>query len=150
MELTELYQQHKQSVYRLAVTWLRSACEAEDVTQETFLRLIEWKGKLQPGRERSWLLAVAANLCRDRLRLRKRHPEEPLSEQLPGIGPKDFEVLEAVLELPLKERSAVHLYYFEGYSTVEIAAIMGCSRSAVSKWLGMARKRLKHRLEAFG
>ena len=60
MELTELYQQHKQSVYRLAVTWLRSACEAEDVTQETFLRLIEWKGKLQPGRERSWLLAVAA------------------------------------------------------------------------------------------
>lgn len=149
MDLTEIYRQHKQSVYRMALTWLRSVSEAEDVTQETFLRLLEWKDRLQPGKERSWLLTVAANLCRDRLRLRKRHPEEPLSDQLPGVSPGHSAVLEAVLELPVKERTAVHLYYYEGYSTVEIAGIMDCSRSAVSKWLGMARKRLKHRLEAF-
>ena len=149
MELSELYREYKQSVYRLALTWLRSVSEAEDVTQETFLRLVEWGHRVQPGKEKAWLLKVTANLCRDRLRARKRQAEEPLSEQLPGMNPAHSEVLEAVLQLPVKERTVVYLYYFEGYSTMEIAAIRGCSRSAVSKWLAQARVHLKSRLEAF-
>lgn len=149
MELSELYREYKQSVYRLALTWLRSVSEAEDVTQETFLRLVEWGHCVQPGKEKAWLMKVTANLCRDRLRARKRQAEEPLSEQLPGMNPEHSEVLEAVLQLPVKERTVVYLYYFEGYSTMEIAAIRGCSRSAVSKWLAQARVHLKSRLEAF-
>jgi len=149
MELSELYREYKQSVYRLALTWLRSVSDAEDVTQETFLRLVQWRSRVQPGKEKAWLLKVTANLCRDRLRARKRQAEEPLSEQLPGIRPETSALLEAVLELPLKERSVVYLYYYEGYSTMEIAAIRGCSRSAVSKWLAQARIHLKSRLEAF-
>ena len=149
MEISELYREYKQSVYRLALTWLRSVSEAEDVTQETFLRLVEWGSCVQPGKEKAWLMKVTANLCRDRLRARKRQAEEPLSEQLPGMNPEHSEVLEAVLQLPVKERTVVYLYYFEGYSTMEIAAIRGCSRSAVSKWLAQARVHLKSRLEGF-
>lgn len=149
MGIFEIYQENKQSVYRLALTWLRSVSEAEDVTQDTFLRLLEKQNTVQPGKERAWLLTVAANLCKDRLRSRKRHPEDPISEQLPEMRAEETVILEAVMSLPVKERTVVYLYYYEGYSTVEIAQIRRCSRSAVSKWLGQARKRLKSRLEEF-
>jgi len=149
MGLSEIYREHKHSVYRLALTWLRSVSDAEDVTQEVFLRLVEREQSVQPGKERAWLLTVTSNLCKDRLRAWKRHREEPLSEQIPGMSTETSSLLEAVLELPVKERTVVYLYYYEGYSTMEIADIKGCSRSAVSKWLGQARKRLKSRLEEF-
>lgn len=58
MDISELYREHKQSVYRLALTWLRSVSEAEDVTQEVFLRLVQWRSRVQPGKEKSWLLKV--------------------------------------------------------------------------------------------
>ena len=105
MDISELYREHKQSVYRLALTWLRSISEAEDVTQEVFLRLVQWKSRVEPGKEKAWLLKVTANLCRDHLRARKRYSEEPLSEQLPSMKQENSGVLQAVLDLPVKERT---------------------------------------------
>lgn len=77
--------------------------------------------------ERAWLLRVAANLCKNRLSYWKRHPQEELSDLLPGRAPEPelSAVWDAVGALPARYRGVIHLYYYEGYTTVEIAGFWG-------------------------
>ncbi len=70
MDAAALYREHKLTVYRLALSYTRSAAEAEDVLQSTFLKLLEKQPQLEAGKEKAWLCTVTANLCRDRLRRR--------------------------------------------------------------------------------
>ena len=147
MDAMELYTQHKNMVYRLALSYLRSRPDAEDVTQQVFLRLLEHQGKIRPGKERSWLAAVTANLCRDVLRSASRRCTEPLSEEPVFQDGAQRELFHAVMELNAQERASVYLYYYEGYSTMEIAKILRISRSAVSTRLYRARQHLKEKLE---
>lgn len=151
MDVEQIYQTHKNAVYRLALTYLHSTAEAEDVTQEVFIKLITGKEVLYPGRERAWLLTATANLCKDRLRFWKRHEEEELTdhlaEQLPSPGDSASDILAEVMALPTKERTVIHLYYYEGFSTAEIAAIQGISQTAVTTRLARARNHLKTSLE---
>lgn len=142
-----LYNQHKNMVYRLALSYLKSRADAEDVTQQVFLRLLECQGKIAPGKERSWLAAVTANLCRDTLRSAVRRLTQPLSEELVFEDEDQSEVFQAVMELGEQERAAVYLYYYEGYDTREIAQILKISRTAVTTRLSRARQHLKEKLE---
>ncbi len=141
--MIQLYEEHKRSVYRLALSYLRSAAEAEDVSQTVFLRLLEKQPRLTPGKEKAWLCTVTANLCRDRLRALRRRPTEPLTPDIPFEDRAQGELVAAVMALGEKERSVVHLYYYEGYSTAEIAAILGIQPSAVTTRLARARTHLK-------
>ena len=143
----ELYNQHKNMVYRLALSYLRSRADAEDVTQQVFLRLLEYRGKIASGKERSWLAAVTANLCRDTLRSAVWRITEPLREELVFEDEGQSEVFWAVMELGEQERAAVYLYYYEGYDTREIARILKISRTAVTTRLSRARQHLKEKLE---
>ena len=147
MDVMDLYTQHKNMVYRLALSYLKSRADAEDVTQQVFLRLLEYRRKIAPGKERSWLAAVTANLCRDTLRSAVRRLAEPLSEELFFQDKEQGEVFWAVMELGEQERAAVYLYYYEGYDTREIAQILKISRTAVTTRLSRARQHLKEKLE---
>lgn len=148
MDILNVYEQQKNAVYRLALTYLHSASDAEDVCHDAFMKLIEHQNQILPGRERAWLATVTANLCKNRLRLASRHREEPLTEDIPLPDTEDSGVYEAVMSLTVGERTVVYLYYYEGYSTAEIAAIQNISRSAVTTRLERARKHLRNRLEA--
>lgn len=151
MKITEIYSDHKNAVYRLALTYLHNVEEAEDVTQDVFLKLIANGDAIVPGKERAWLLTATANLCKDRLRFWKRHEEieltDRLAEELPGAEKPDSAVLEAVMSLPVKERTVIHLHYYEGFSTAEIAKIQGITQTAVTTRLARGRKHLKLSLE---
>ena len=147
MDVMALYTEHKNMVYRLALSYLKSRADAEDVTQQVFLRLLEYQRKITPGKERSWLAAVTANLCRDTLRSTVRRFTEPLSEELVFQDEDQSEVFRAVMELGEQERAAVYLYYYEGYDTREIAQILKISQTAVTTRLSRARKHLKEKLE---
>ena len=147
LDVLALYEAHKNMVYRLALSFLRSVPDAEDAVQQVFLRLIEHQGSITPGKERSWLAAVTANLCRDMLRSAERRRTEPLSDQLPIRDEDQREVFWAVMELGENERAAVYLYYYEGYNTAEIARILGISRTAVTTRLDRARRHLKGKSE---
>ncbi len=147
MDVLALYEQHKNMVYRLALSYTKSRPDAEDVVQQAFIRLLENDGKIRPGREKAWLAAVTVNLCKDLLRSAWRRKTEPLSEELFFDTPDHSEVFWAVMALGESERAAVYLYYYEGYSTQEIARILGISRTAVTTRLDRARKHLKIRLE---
>ena len=143
----KLYEQHKGMVYRLALSYLKSPEDAEDVCQTVFLRLIEHREKIRTGREKAWLAAVTANLCRDMLRSAQRRKTEALSDEQPVLWREPSPILEAIMELGEKERAAVYLYYYEGYSVKETAGILGLSVTAVTTRLSRAREHLRSRLE---
>lgn len=149
MDIAEIYETYKNAVYRLALVYLGSAAEAEDIVQDVFLKLIVCERKIPPEKMRSWLLTVTANLCRDCLRTRKRHPEEELPEELPYSPQEGFELFSEVMALPEKEKAVVHLFYYEGYPVREIARILKISGTAVTTRLSRARKHLKERMEEF-
>lgn len=151
MEVNELFERYGDAVYRLAWSFTGSRQDAEDVTQTVFLKVLEQKPDLLPGKERAWLLQVTANECRSLRRRLSRRRAEPL-EELAGLAAPEREesVLRQVLSLRPGEREAVCLFYYEGYSTAEIAKMLRISRSAVTTRLQRGRKHLKDILKEEG
>lgn len=144
-----LARQYAPAVYRLAYARTGSRADAEDVMQETFLRLVKTKPDFtDKTHARAWLLRVAANCANDLFRLPWRKREECLDEGTPAPAePEAGGVAEAVLALPAKYRIPIHLYYYEGFSVAEIAKIMGKSEGTVKSRLFRARTLLRDQLE---
>ena len=145
-------QRHGQTVYRLAYARTGNREDAEDVTQETFLRLVRAAPKFRDEDHcRAWLLRVAANCAQDLFRAPWRKRERPIEEaehlHVADHIPEPGGVLEAVLSLPESYRLPVHLFYYEGYQTEEIARLLGRSPSTVRAQLTRARQRLRELLK---
>ena len=142
------YDTYSGAVFRLAMVYLGQQADAEDVTQETFLRLL-YRAPIfaDQTHEKRWLLQVTANLCRDQLRgfWRKRITE--LEDTLPAAAQEERDALDAVIRLPEKYRLPIHLHYYEGYSVAEIAEILKLGQSAVKMRLKRGREMLKLELE---
>ncbi|MDE7042843.1 MAG: RNA polymerase sigma factor [Oscillospiraceae bacterium] len=142
-QLSELFARYGDDVYRFAYSFTRHAADAEDVCQSVFCRLAEGRTELELGKEKAWLLACAANACKNRFRFLKRWQSLPLEAAADVPGGNGGDVLEAVLSLPEKYRAPVHLYYYEGYSQGEIADILGLRLTAVQTRMQRARAMLK-------
>ncbi|MFT3972631.1 MAG: RNA polymerase sigma factor [Amaricoccus sp.] len=148
---------HAPRVFAVARRMLGDPAEAEDVTQETMLRLWRIAPDWQPGQAAlgTWLHRVAANLCIDRLRRRREVTSDGVPEradEAPGalarIEADDrAAALHAALgELPDRQRLAIVLRHFEERSNPEIAEILDTSVEAVESLLGRARRDLTARL----
>lgn len=138
------------SILRLAYSYLHSIEDAEEVLQDTLLQFLRTAPDLQsPAHEKAWLLRVAANLSKNRLSYWRRHPQEELSDLLPAENedPRLEEVWDSVKALPPKYRVVVHLYYYEQYTTVEIARLLGKKESTVRSLLARARGLLRENWE---
>lgn len=145
---------HLSAVLALARRMLRDDAEAEDIAQETLLRLWRSSGgiELGPYGLRPWLRRVASNLCIDRVRSGKRVsvveevPEvsQP-PDQLTAIDTRESsERVDAALKaLPERQRLALVLFHFEGMSQVDVGKAMGISDEAVESLLARARRTLK-------
>lgn len=146
--LEELVTQYENTLFRAALAILGDAQEAEDAVQDTFLRYLEKRPELKDEtHEKAWLLRVTANSCKSVLRSRKRHPAVELLDVYPAPDQDSRELVEAVLELPANQRAAIHLFYYEGYSTKEIAHILGQRPGTVRSHLSRAREALRRHLE---
>lgn len=145
-DLEQAIREYGHRVQSLAFVYLKNRFDAEDVSQEVFLTYLRKAPRfISAQKEKSWLMTVTANRCRDLLR--SKHREElPLTEDLSYIPPQESEVLQAVLELDEKYRVAIHLHYYEGYSLKEIAALMRVRTGTVGSWLCRGREILKQRL----
>jgi RNA polymerase sigma factor (sigma-70 family) len=144
--LRNAMEHHGDMVYRLALCRMQSTADAEDVYQDVFVRLLGqpeqgWEGE----RLKAWLIRTTLNRCADLHRFRLRRPVLAWSEAADLAQPADerAEVWDAVAHLPEKLRTAVHLYYAEGYSTEEIAALLGVPAATVRTRLRRARMKLK-------
>lgn len=145
--LEELVTKYENTLFRTALAILKDVPEAEDAVQDTFLRYLEKRPEFRDeGHERAWLLKVTANGCKSRLRARKRRPTEELLDIYPTKDGDSGELLEAVLALPANQRAAVHLHYYEGYTTDEIARILGQRPGTVRSHLSRARESLRKSL----
>ena len=144
----ELARAYAPAIYRLASARTGSRADAEDIMQEVFVRLLRAGPDFADrAHARAWLLRVAANCANDWFRAPWRRREGPLTDSLPAPEHEDGGVVEAVLALPAKYRTAVHLYYYEELSVAEIAKITGKSESAVKSRLFRARAMLREALK---
>lgn len=141
------------AVWRLARARMGNQADAADAFQGAFLALCQAKPQFESlGHQKAWLLRVTINCCNQIARKRAAHPVAPLDgidvaspEPEPG---RDLE-LEAMLAcLSDAQRTAVHLFYFEGYSTDDIAHITGERPATVRSHLYRARKTLRLELES--
>lgn len=146
--LETLVTQYENTLLRAALAILGDASEAEDAVQDAFVRYLEKAPAFQSeDHRRCWLLKVLANGCKSRLRTRKRWKTVELLDCYPAPDEGSRVVMEAVMALPPKERAAVHLFYYEGYSTEEIAVILGQRPGTVRSHLSRARQALREQLK---
>lgn len=133
--------ENENRLYRTALAILGHPQEAEDAVQDVFVRYLE-KAPAKLESPTAWLMRVLINGCKSRLRLQWRQVIE-LPDTLPAPGPEEREELEELWSLPPEERAAIHLFYYEGYSTDEIAQLTGVAPGTVRSRLSRARERLR-------
>jgi len=154
-----LLEQHVPQVYRFALRLAGDPHQAEDLTQETFLRA--WRRRKQlrdPGAARVWLFKITVNLWRDQLRRAQHGPEhaDGLCEVHEGRQPpperamidqEDVQrALGAMDSLPDRQREVLYLRACEGLSVGQIADVLGISTEAAKASLSLARKAMRRRL----
>ena len=150
-ELAGLYRRRVGMVYQICLMLLKNVPDAEDACQTVFRKVLEQSEPFRdPEHERAWLIATARNECRNQLKhwWRTRRAGEEALETIPWEAPEDGEVWQALLSLPERERTALYLHYYQGYSTEETAELMGTKPATLRTWLFRARGKLKQRLEA--
>lgn len=134
-ELERLAGQYADMIYRIALNDTRSPADAEDILQEVLLSLFTTTPTFEsPEQEKYWLIRVTMNKGKNHWRSLLHHSTLPLEEADGYLSQEpDHRAL----------REAVDLYYFEGYSTSEIAAILNTKEATVRTWLHRGRQRLK-------
>ena len=123
--------------------------DAEDILQDTLIQYIRKAPAFaNESHEKAWLLTVAANLSKNKIEYLNIRKADELSEELVAEKKEDLAfVWDAVKQLPEKYREVVHLFYQEGYSTKDIAGILGRNESTVRSDLNRARGQLKNILK---
>lgn len=139
-----LLDRHGESILRLAYSYLHNQSDAEDILQDTLIQYLRTAPVLEsPAHEKAWLLRVAGNLSKNLLRAQGYRQADQLKETLAAQEREDLSyVWEAV--------KAIHLFYYEGYSTAQIARILDQKESTVRSRLKRGREKLKPLLEEVG
>lgn len=137
------------SILRLAYSYLHNMQDAEDVLQDTLIKLISKGPEFENSmHEKAWLLRVAGNISKNKLISNRIHMTDELDDELMAENREDLSfVWDAVKSLPVQYRETVHLFYYEGYSTEEIASILKKNDATVRSDLRRARIRLREILK---
>ncbi|MGD9764752.1 MAG: RNA polymerase sigma factor [Candidatus Binatia bacterium] len=155
----QLVDRHLHPVVQLAARILGDAAEAEDVAQETFVRLWAHAGRWRPNEARlsTWLHRVALNLCYDRRARRREVAADDAGESAdPGADLADHmegrdlsrHVRAEIMRLPESQRTAIALCHYQGMSNSEAAEIMNVTVEALESLLSRARRTLRDRLRS--
>ena len=167
--LNGLMERHGEKLFHYLIRQLGNEQDAEDVAQETFVRVYQNCQRFDARQKfTTWLYTIATNLSRDRLRYRARHPqvsleaekgesETSLLDTVPAEYPSPAEeavraesgeaVRRAIAMLPEELRTPLILFEYEGLSHTEIATILNCSAKAIETRLYRARKQLRSLLQ---
>ncbi len=145
-ELISCVKQYHKTVFRLAYSYVKNHADAEDICQDTFVKLMDYTGEF-PAEEdcKRWLIRVVVNLSKNLLRSCRFTRTEELSDEIPleTADNEEKELWALVKALPVKYGEVIHLFYYEGYSVKEIADILSISQTAVTTRLSRGRNRLK-------
>lgn len=152
-EIAGIYRRQFKLVYQVCLVLMKHVPDAEDAAQTVFRRVMERREPFRdPEHEKAWLIVTARNECRDQLKhwWRTRREDVSALDGLTWEQPEDAQVWAQVVALPEKHRLVLYLHYYQGYTTDEIAQMLGNNPSTVRSRLVQARKKLKLRLEEEG
>lgn len=137
------------NILRLAYSYLHNKSDAEEILQDTLIQFLRMAPTFKTEEyKKAWLLRVAGNLSKNRIQYNRTRDADELNEELAEEKRKDLSfVWEAVKALPVKYREVIHLFYYEGYSTAEIASILHEKETTVRSHLGRGRGKLRELLK---
>ena len=143
-------EKYRDNIYAVAFNYFKNAPDADDIVQDVLLKLYR-TDKIFESEDhvRNWLLRVTVNQCKKisvSSWFRKNVPLETYAESLEYETPEESDLFFAVMNLPKKYRIIVHLFYYEDYSTKDIAEMLRLKEPTVRTRLMRARKILKERL----
>lgn len=150
-KFTELVKAYRAEMYKIAFCQTKNHADAEDVTQEAFLRLLRTESEFASDEEcKAWLIRVTINCSKDLLkshwyRFSQAFAEPQLLPQNEKSG--NGELLGTVMKLGRKYRTVLFLFYYSGRSVNEIAEALGIKASTVTTRLSRGRTMLKKLLE---
>lgn len=145
----QMLNHHGNAILRLAYSYLHNMEDAEEILQDTLIQFL----KIEPvfesrEHEKAWLFRVAANLSKNRIKYNAMRQTDELMDELVAVEREDLSfVWDAVKALPEKYREVVHLFYYEGYSTAQIAKILHKNEATVRSNLARGREKLKNILK---
>ena len=133
------------AILRLAYSYVHNMADAEDVLQETVMRVLDANPTFENAtHEKSYLLRAASNVAKNMITAGKRREADELDDNLVAEEREDLSfVWEAVKKLPDIQREVIHLFYQEGYQTAEIAKILDRKEATIRSDLKRAREHLK-------
>ena len=149
-QFTCLAQRYIDTVYRVALNYIKSPADAEDITQDVFLKLLQQKQTFDSDDHvKYWLIRVTINGCKNLVRSRwwKAESFEEYAGKLVFDNQEQSELFYTVMALPRKYRLPIYLHYYEGYSTQEIGQLLKLPKNTVCTQLKRGRELLKKALQ---
>lgn len=146
-ELERYIELFRGTVYRLAFSWLKNREDAEDISQDAFLKLYTSKESFACDENvKAWLIRVTVNLCKNLLKSSwRKNRAESFAEEI-SPPPDELHIDEYIARLKPEYSSVLYLFYYEGYSVKEIAEICRLTSVAVRTRLSRGRDKLKEML----
>lgn len=138
--ISDLLDKYGDMVLRIAYTYLKNRADAEDIVQDVFLRIIDKKLSFNDeNHEKSWLIRATINMCKNKVNMFWNKNKCSIDDvQEFAVSDKyntDTSVFQAVMALGEKYRVVVYMYYYEGYSTPEIANVIGKNETTIRSLL---------------
>lgn len=147
--LSEYAERYLDTVFRVALNAVGSYADAEDISQDVFLKLLRQTKPFESEEHvRNWLIRVTINESKNLLRSKWRHNEsfDDHAATLSFDSPAHSELFYAVMALDDRYRLPIYLHYYEGYSTQEIGKLLRLPKNTVCSRLLRGREKLKEKL----
>ena len=149
--IERLVQKYSSMVLQIAYQYSFNKSEAEDITQEVFIKLYKNIKKIKNNEHiKAWLIRVTINLSIDYNRNYWNKNTTSLDDSYKYFDEETKDVFNEVKKLTPEFRNIIYLYYYQGYKISEISEILSMNQNTVSSYLNRARKELKHILEQGG
>ena len=145
-----LAEKYIDTVWRVAFGYVKNPSDADDITQNVFCALLKNRKDFDSEEHaRNWLIRVTVNECKKWFRSpwRRIVPFEEYAAGLEFRSPQSRQLLQAVMELPVKYRMPLYLHYYEGYTTEQIAQLLKIPKGTVCTNLSRGRAMLKDQLK---
>lgn len=134
----------QKTVFRVAYSFVKNCADAEDITQEAFLKLYKSSESFNSDENvKAWLIRVTSNIAKNHLSSAWYRRKAALTDDIALKSEEDYALLEALNALDKNYRTVIYLHYYEGYSVKEAASLLGISESNAKARLKRGRDKLR-------
>lgn len=145
--LNYMVEKYADMVYRIALTRTNNKSDSEDIFQEVFLRITrKMPNFANAEHEKAWVIRVTINCSNNLLTSSWRNKTQELEENIQFENEQRHDIYYEVAKLPVKYRTVIYLFYYEGYKIKEISKILNMAESTVKTRLARAKEKLKNNI----